>query len=82
MTKENVSLDFRLKKINEARNYLFKEIKRNDLMSEKHKKVRKDLNYLNHFLVFASAVSSCASISVFTSVIGAPLGFAGSSGGI
>ena len=39
MTKENVSLHSRLKKINETRNYLLDEIKHNDLISEKHKKV-------------------------------------------
>ena len=31
-------LDFRLKKIDETRDYLLDEIKHNDLMSEKHKK--------------------------------------------
>ena len=33
------SLDFRLKKRDETRNYRLEEIKDNDLMSEKHKKV-------------------------------------------
>ena len=31
MTKEKVSLDFKLKKIDEARNYLVEEVKHNDL---------------------------------------------------
>ena len=31
-------LDFRLKKIDETRDYLLDEIKHNDLMNEKHKK--------------------------------------------
>ena len=39
MAKENVSLDFRLKKTDETRNYLLDEIKHNDFMSETHKKV-------------------------------------------
>ena len=39
MSRENVSLDFRLKKIDETRNYLLEEIKHNNLMSEKHKKI-------------------------------------------
>ena len=38
------SLEFRLKKIHETRNYLIEEIK-HDLISEKHKKTCK---YLNH----------------------------------
>ena len=36
---ENVSLDFRLKTIDEIRNYLLYEIKHNESMNEKHKKV-------------------------------------------
>ena len=34
-------LEFRLKKVDETRNYLTEEIKHNDLMSEKHKKICK-----------------------------------------
>ena len=39
------SLEFRLRKIDETRNYLLEEIKHN-LMSEKYKKTCKYLNYL------------------------------------
>ena len=35
---EEASLQFRLKKTDETRNYLLEEIKYNDLMSEKNKK--------------------------------------------
>ena len=35
---EEASLEFRLRKIDETTNYLLKEIKHNDLMSEKYKK--------------------------------------------
>ena len=38
MTKGNVNLDFRLKKVDETRNYLFGEIKHKDFTSEKNKK--------------------------------------------
>ena len=38
---EEASLDFRLRKIDETRNYLFGETKHNDLMSEKYKKTCK-----------------------------------------
>ena len=41
------SLEFRLRKTNEARNYLLKEIKHNDLVSGKYKKTCKYVNYLN-----------------------------------
>ena len=50
------SHDFRLKKIDETRNHLLEEIKDNDLMSEKQKKVCRTLNYLKYFPVFISAV--------------------------
>ena len=68
MTKENVDLDFRLKK-HEKRNYLSEEIKHNDLMSEKHKKLCRALNYFKHFLVVFSVVSGCFSIFAFTSLV-------------
>ena len=38
-------------------------------MSEKHKKVRRALNYFEHFLVFVSAVSGFVSKSAFASVV-------------
>ena len=43
MTKE-ASLDFRLRKIDQTRNYLLDEIKHNGLMSGKYKKKSKYLN--------------------------------------
>ena len=58
------SLEFRLKKINETRKYL-EEIKHNDLISEKHKKICKYLNYVEHKLILASTVTGCVSISAF-----------------
>ena len=39
MTEENISQEFRLKNIDETRIYYLEEIKRNDCMSKKHKKV-------------------------------------------
>ena len=41
--KNPASLDFRIKNIDETRNYLSDEIKHNNLMSKKHKNCR-DLN--------------------------------------
>ena len=38
MAKEKVNFEFRLKEVDETRNYLQKEIKHNVLMSERHKK--------------------------------------------
>ena len=36
---EEASLESRLRKIDETRNYLLEEIKHNDLMSEKYKRI-------------------------------------------
>ena len=49
---ENVDLGFRLKRIDETRNYLLSEIKHNDLMSEKHRNVCSTLIQFEHFLFF------------------------------
>ena len=55
-------------------------------MSEKHKKVCRALNYFEYFLVFASAVSGCVSISIFTStftlLVGVPVHIMSSAVGI
>ena len=45
MVEENISQEFRLKTIDETRNYFLEEIKQNELMSKKHKKVCTTLNY-------------------------------------
>ena len=39
MPKENMNQKFRLKEIDEIRNYLTEERNQNELMSKKHKKV-------------------------------------------
>ena len=48
---EEARLEFRLRKIDETRNYLLDEIKHNDLMSKKYKNTYKHLNYVEHLLV-------------------------------
>ena len=53
MAQENISQEFRLKNIDETRNYLIEEINRNELMSKKHEKVT-SLNHIEHFLILAS----------------------------
>ena len=74
MVEENISQEFRLKNIDETRNYLIEEINRNELMSKKHKKVCTTLNYIEHFLILASAIAGCISISAFVSLLGIPIG--------
>ena len=71
MTKENVSLDFRLKKLMKQKIIFLEKIKQNVLMSENHKEVCRCLNYFEHFLISISAVTVCVSISAFASLVGA-----------
>ena len=74
MVETNVSQKFRLKNIEETRNYFLEEIEENELMSKKHKKVCKTLNYIEHFFILASTVTGCISISAFASLFGIPIG--------
>ena len=76
------SLEFRLRKIDETRNYLLDEIKHNDLMSEKYKKTCKYLNYVEYLLILASAVTGCVSISAFASLVSVPVGITNAVAGI
>ena len=57
MAGENISQEFRLKNIDETRNYFVEEIEQNELISEKHKKVCATLNYIDYFLRSVSAVT-------------------------
>ena len=56
MAEENISQEFSLKKIDETKSYLIEEINRNELMSKKHKKICTTLNYIEQFLILASAI--------------------------
>ena len=82
MTNENVSLEFRLKKIDETKNYLLGEMKHNDLMREKHKKTYSYFNYLEHSLLFISTVTGLVSVTTFASLVNIPIGNASSPVGI
>ena len=66
------------KKADETRNYLLEEIEHNNLMSKKHKKVNRVLNYFEYSLVFISGVTSCVSISILASLVGVSVGIASS----
>ena len=71
-----------MKNIDETRNYLLEEIEQNKLMSRKHKKVCTSLNYIKHFLILASSITGCISISSFTSLFGIPIGVTSSAIGL
>ena len=42
-------------------------------MSKKHRKVCATLIYIEHFLILASIISGCVSMSAFASLIGIPI---------
>ena len=71
---KNLSQELRLKHIDKTRNYFLEEIKQNELMSKKHKKVCAALNYVEHFLILASTITRCFFIFAFHSLIGIPIG--------
>ena len=77
---EEVSPELRLRKIDELIN--LDEVKHNDLMSEKHKKTCKYLNYVEHLIILVSTVTDCVSISAFASLVWVPVGITSSAIGI
>ena len=72
IVEENLSQEFSLKNIDET-NYLIEEINRNELMSKKHKKVCKTLNYIERLRILASTITECVSIFSFASLVGIPI---------
>ena len=78
MEEESISQECRLNNIDETRKYFVKEIEQNELMSKKHKSVSTIVNYIEHFLVLASAIIECVSIFVFTSLLGTLIGISSS----
>ena len=49
-------------------------------MSKKHKKLYKTVNYIEHFLILASTITGCVSISAFASLV--PIGITSSAVGL
>ena len=77
MTEPNISQEFRVKEIDETKCFI-EEIKQNELMNKKRKKVCKILNDIEHFLILASTVTGCVSISAFAPLVAIPVGSASS----
>ena len=82
MSEESTSQEFRLKDIDETRNYLIEKINQNELMSKKHKNVYRVLNYIEDLLVLISTVTGSVSISVFASLVGISIGITSSAIGL
>ena len=76
---EEASLLFRLRKIDQTRNYLLEEIKYNDLMSEKCKST---WNCAENLLILVSAVTDFVLITGFASLVCVPIGILSSSVGL
>ena len=74
MVEENIRQDLRLKNIDKTRNYFLEEIEQNELMSRKHKQICTTLNYIEHFLVLASAITGYISVAAFSCLLGIPIG--------
>ena len=70
MPEEKMNQKFRLKKVEEIKKYLIQEINRNELMSKRHKKVCRNLNYVDYLLFMISIITWCTSISRFASLVG------------
>ena len=82
MTDESISREFRLKNINETRNYYIEEISLNEMMSKKHEIVCRVLNCVKNLLISVSTETGYVSISDFASLIGVPVGIVGSTIGL
>ena len=61
--------EFRLKNIEETRNYFVEVIEQNELMSRTHKNLCTTLNYIENFLVIVSAIAGFVLISAFASFL-------------
>ena len=80
--EENKSQEFRLKNIDETRNYLIEETNRNEIVSKKHRKVCRTLIYNEHFLISSSTIVGCVSISAIASLVGITKGITSSAIGL
>ena len=82
-----MSQGFRLKNIDETRNYFLEEIDQNELMSKKYKKVCTTLflynsSYIEQFLILVSIITGCISFCAFASLFCIPIGNTSSSIGL
>ena len=57
ITEEGVSQEFKLEKIREINNYFIEEIDKNELLSNKSKKVYTALNYIEYFVTLVFSVT-------------------------
>ena len=70
MVEENISQKFKVKKIQETRNYFTEEINQIELINKKHKNTITFLSYIEHLDFLAFAVTGWFSISAFIYSVG------------
>ena len=61
--------ELRLKKNERIGNYLIEEINRNELISNKHRKICRVLNYNDHSPIVISTITGCVFISALASLV-------------
>ena len=71
-----------MKKIDKTENYFLEEIKQNESMNKKHRKVCTTRNYIEHFFILVSIITGCFSTSDFASLFGVPAGISNSAIGL
>ena len=80
MPEENISQGFRSKNIHEVGFHWGNKSKWTD--KQKHPKVCRVFNYIEHLLILVSIVTGCVFISAFVSLIGLPVDIASSAIGL
>ena len=77
-----ISQEFKFENIDETENYFIEDIKLNESVSNKHKKVWDSMesyrDHMEHLLILAYTVKICVSIFAFVSLVGIPVGIASS----
>ena len=82
LLKERIIQKVKLENIEQTKNYFIKEIYQNELISKKRQNIFTALNYIEHFLISASAVSGFISIYPFASLLAITIGITGFSIGL
>ena len=59
-----------MKEIDKTSNFFTEEIRQNELIRKKQRKICKILNYTEHLLILSFTVTGCVSISAFASLVG------------
>ena len=78
MSEKNIAQEFKMKNLHETINYLVEQINQNELMSKKHKKLYRVLNYIELLHILNYTVSGCVFITAFGSLVGIPVGITSS----